>query len=80
MRGLQQSFQKYNSSFQGPDQINYEIVHHLPIETLNMLWAIINETWKSDTFPESWREALIISIPKLGKDHLILLIIDLLLS
>ena len=30
---------------------------------------IINETWKSDTFPESWREALIISIPKPGKDH-----------
>ena len=30
---------------------------------------IINETWKSDTFPESWREALIISIPRPGKDH-----------
>ena len=30
---------------------------------------IINETWKSDTFPESWREALITSIPKPGKDH-----------
>ena len=29
----------------------------------------INETWKSDTFPESWREALIISIPKPIKDH-----------
>ena len=30
---------------------------------------IINETWKSDTFPEPWREFLIISIPKHGKDH-----------
>ena len=30
---------------------------------------IINETWKSDTFPELWREALIISIPKPGKDN-----------
>ena len=30
---------------------------------------IINETWKGDTFPEAWREALIISIPKPGKDH-----------
>ena len=30
---------------------------------------IVNETWKSDTFPESWTEAVIISIPKLGKDH-----------
>ena len=44
-------------------------LRHLPIETLHILLDIINETWKSDTFPESWREALIISIPKPGKDH-----------
>ena len=30
---------------------------------------ITNAKWKSDTFPESWRDALIISIPKPGKDH-----------
>ena len=44
------------------------ILYHL-FETLHILLDIINETWKSDTFPESWREALIISIPKPGKDH-----------
>ena len=33
------------------------------------LLDIINETWKSDTFPESWREAPIMSIPKHRKDH-----------
>ena len=38
---------------------------------LHILLDIINETWKSDTFPKSWREALIISIPKPGKDHFI---------
>ena len=43
--------------------------HHLII--IHILLDIINETWKSDTFPESWREALIISIPKPGKDHFI---------
>ena len=37
--------------------------------TLHILLDIINETWKSDTFPQSWREALIILIPKPGKDH-----------
>ena len=36
---------------------------------LHILLDFINDTWKSDTFPESWREALIISIPKPGKDH-----------
>ena len=69
MRDLKRSLKKSNNSFPGPDQIHYEILRHLPIETLHILLDIINETWKSDTFPESWREALIISIPKPGKDH-----------
>ena len=58
-----------NNSSPGQDQIHCEILRHLLNETLHILLDIINETWKSDTFPESWREALIISIPKPGKDH-----------
>ena len=73
MRDLKWSFKKSNSSSPGPDQIHYEILRHLPIETLHILLDIINETWKSDTFLESWREAVIISIPKPGKDHFNLL-------
>ena len=69
MRDLKRSLKKSNNSSPGPDKIHYEILSHLPIETLHILLNIINETWKSDTFPESWREALIISIPKTGKDH-----------
>ena len=69
IRDLKRSLKKSNNSSPGPDQIHYEILRHLPIETLHILLDIINETWKSDTFPESWREALIISIPKPGKDH-----------
>ena len=69
MRDLKRSLKKSNNSSPGPDQIHYEILRHLPIETHHILLDIINETWKSDTFPESWREALIISIPKPGRDH-----------
>ena len=69
MRDLKRSLKKSNNSSPGPDQIHYEILRHRPIETLHILLDIINETWKSDTFPESWRETLIISIPKPGKDH-----------
>ena len=69
MRDLKRSLKKSNNSSPGPYQIHYEILRHLPIETLHILLGIINETWKSDTFPESWREALIISIPKPGKDN-----------
>ena len=60
MRDLKRSLKKSNNSSPGPDQIHYEILRHLRIETLHILLDIINETWKSDTFPESWREALII--------------------
>ena len=69
MRYLKRSLKKSNNSSPGPDQIHYEILCNLPIETLHILLDIINETWKSDTFLESWREALIISIPKPGKDN-----------
>ena len=69
MRDLERSFKKSNNSYPGPDQIHYEILGHLPIETIYILLDIINEKWESDTFPESWREALIISIPKPGKDN-----------
>ena len=68
MRDLKRSLKKSNNSSSGPDQIQYEILRHLPIYMY--YWTSwINETWKSDTFPESWREALIISIPKPGKDN-----------
>ena len=69
MRDLKRSLKKSNHSSPGPDQIHYEILRHLPIETLHILLDIINETWKSDTFPESWRESLIISILKPGKGN-----------
>ena len=69
MRDLKRTLKMSDNSSPCPDQIHYEILRHLPIETLHISLDIINETWKSDAFPESWREALIRSIPKPGKDH-----------
>ena len=48
MRDLKRSLKKSNNSSPGPDQIHYEILRHLPIETLHILLDIINETWKSE--------------------------------
>ena len=69
MRDLKRSLKKSNNSSPGPDQIYYAILRHLPFETLHILLDNINETWKSDTFPESWKEVLVMSIPKPGKDN-----------
>ena len=69
LRDLKRSFKKANNSAPGPDQIHYEILRHLPLDTLKVLLNIINEVWTDGNFPQSWREALIIPIPKPGKDH-----------
>ena len=46
MRDSKRSLKKSNNSPPGPDQIHYEILRHLPIETLHILLHIINETRK----------------------------------
>ena len=68
MRDLKWSIKKSKNSTPGPDQIHYEILRHIPEETLKILLNILNEYWKKDSFPESWREAFIIPIPKPDKD------------
>ena len=40
MRDLKRSLKKSNNSSPGPDQIHYEILRHLPIETLHILLDI----------------------------------------
>ena len=50
MRDLKRSLKKSNSSSPGPDQIHYDILRHLPIETLHILLDIMNETWEVTHF------------------------------
>ena len=52
----------------GPDYIHYQMLKHLPETALDTLLHIFNGIWTAG-FPESWRLATIIPIPKPGKDH-----------
>ena len=70
LRDLKRAIKKSNNSTPGPDQIHYEILRHLPDITLKILLKIINENWNNDSFPDSWREALVIPIPKPEKNIL----------
>ena len=45
----------------GPDDIHYQMLKHLP--------EIFNGIWTTGVFPESWRLATVIPIPKPGKYH-----------
>ena len=71
MRDLKWSIKKSNNSTPGHDQVHYEIIRHIPEETLKILLNIINGHWTDGTFPKEWRLAFIIPIPKPGKDLLL---------
>ena len=45
------------------------MLKHLPETALDTLLHIFNGIWTTGVFPESWRLATIIPIPKPGKDH-----------
>ena len=69
MRELQYSLNKAHDTSAGPDDIHYQLLKHLPANSFATLLDIFNSIWESGNFPPSWREAIIIPIPKPGKDH-----------
>ena len=62
------SLDKSNDTTAGPDDIHYQILKYLPSDALETLLNIMNEMWRTGKFPEDWHKAVIIPIPKPGKD------------
>jgi len=52
----------------GYDGISNEMIHHLGEEGRKALLYIMNLSWKKKQVPSDWRKAIIIPIPKPGKD------------
>ena len=65
---LKNSIQKSHNTAVGPDEIHYEFIKNLPEESLNLLLKIFNDIWIKGIFPETWKQATVIPIPKQGKD------------
>ena len=65
---LKEALRKSGETAAGLDNIHYQFLKHLPESSLNILLKVYNQVWESGIFPPSWREALIIPIPKPGKD------------
>ena len=65
---LKSALNKAHDSSPGHDKVNYQFLKHLPLTSLSVLLDIFNDIWQSGDFPSSWREALVIPIPKPGKD------------
>ena len=66
---LKSSLSRAHDTAEGPDKIHYQLLKHLPTEGLALLLDIFNDIWQSGNFPDCWREATVIPLPKPGKDH-----------
>jgi len=66
---LKQSLRKAHDSAAGPDDVHYQLLKHLPDTSLLFLLDIFNNIWETGNFPASWRDAIVIPIPKPGKDN-----------
>ena len=51
----------------GIDTVHYQLLKHLPEDSLLLLLYIFNHIWLTQEFPTSWKTAIIIPVPKPGK-------------
>ena len=66
---LLDAIKQSHDSATGPDEIHYQMLKHLPKSSLQALLGIFNQIWTTGVFPEDWRLATVIPIPKPGKYH-----------
>ena len=69
LRDLRRSIMKAKPRAPGPDGVHNNLLKHLPEDTLRILKEILNKIWISADFPQQWRAATVIPIPKPNKDH-----------
>ena len=63
------SLSKAKDTAVGPDDIHYQLLKYLPESCLLVLRDIFNNIWLTGNFPPSWHDAIVMPIPKPGKDH-----------
>ena len=57
-----------NDSSPGEDNISFNLIRHLNILSKNYLLTFYNHLWRKGLFPKAWKHAIVIPIPKPGKD------------
>jgi ribonuclease HI len=68
MAELQESLDTAKNTSPGPDEVHYELLRHLPLNAMELLLSIFNLIFTTGNFPSSWRQAIVVPIPKPGKD------------
>ena len=68
MKEFKKALKKCHDTAVGCDDIHYQFLKHLPFRSLDSLLRIFNQIWHTGILPDSWKEAMVIPIPKPGKD------------
>ena len=63
------SLNKTRNTAPGQDQVNYDMIKKLPPHAQQHILKLYNKFFRETFFPEQWIHAVIIAIPKPGKDH-----------
>lgn len=66
---LQYALSRTKNTTAGPDNVNYNMIKHLPENGHIFLLAVMNKIFHEGFFPEQWWESTIIPIPKPNKNH-----------
>ena len=64
---LKQAIKISRDTSPGIDTFHYQLLKHLPEDSLLLLLYIFNHIWLTQDFPTSWKTAIIIPVPKPGK-------------
>lgn len=54
----------------GPDEVHYHMLKNLPTNGFYYLLQIYNKIWMERTFPDQWRESIVVAIQKQSKNPL----------
>ncbi|GBM11505.1 putative RNA-directed DNA polymerase from transposon X-element [Araneus ventricosus] len=65
---LKDALRKSNPTSPGPDQIHNNMLKHLGESSLLTILLLFNRIWQERVFPLSWLKAIVVPIPKPGKD------------
>lgn len=69
IRELEWALRKCTSKSTGSDGIGYPLLKNLPMIGKLALVRTCNQVWHSGSIPDSWKEAIIIPIPKKNKNE-----------
>ena len=69
MTEMNRALRKTKMTAPGKDQICYIMINNLSESSKEVLLELYNRVWREGKLPESWKEAVIVPIPKPGKDN-----------